>query len=141
MRPAHEEWGERGGVGCRLEAPALGAYGERESNPFRGPLNTRNLRETVGVLTCGEKGSETNRLDALTTDLLPALRRTSFVGRGSCWLEIIVVVGIRRLGRLGVIPGYARWELSDGVVLDVVREGRRERANGSMAVPSGLHAV
>ena len=82
------------------------------------------------------------RLDALTTDLLPAPRRTGFVGRGSDWLEIIVIVGIGRLGLLlGAIPGHARRGLSDGVVSDVTREGGRRRANGSTAAPSGLHAV
>ena len=53
------------------------------------------------------------------------------MGRGSGWLEIVVIVGIRRLGLLlGAIPGHARRGLSDGVVSDVAREERRRRVNG-----------
>ena len=37
-------------------------------------------------------------------------------------------------------PGHARRGLSDGVVSDVAREGRR-RANRSTAAPYGSHAV
>ena len=61
---------------------------------------------------------------------------------GSHWLEIVVVVGIRRLGLLlGAIPGDTRRGLSDGVVSNVAREGGRGRANGSSAAPSRLHAI
>jgi len=64
------------------------------------------------------------------------------VGRGSDGLEIIVIVGIGRLGLLlGAIPGHTRRGLSDGVVSDVARDGRGGRTNGSSAAPSRLHAV
>ena len=67
------------------------------------------------------------RLDALTTDLFLASQRTGFVWRGSDWLEIIIVVGIRRLGiPLGAVPGHTRWGVSDGIVPDITREGGRE---------------
>jgi hypothetical protein len=82
------------------------------------------------------------RLDALTTDLLPAPRWTGFVGGGSDGLEIVVIVGIGRLGLLlGAIPGHARWGLSDGVVPNSAGDWGGGRANGSSAVPSRLHAV
>jgi len=82
------------------------------------------------------------RLDTLTADLLPAPRGAGFVGWGSDWLEIVVIVGIGRLGLLlGAIPGNTRGGLSDGVVPDIAGDGRGGRANGSSAAPSRLHAV
>ena len=82
------------------------------------------------------------RLDTLTADLLPAPRRTGFVGWGSDWLEIVVIVGIGRLGLLlGTIPGHTRGRLGDGVVSEAAGDGRGGGANGSSAAPSGLHAV
>ena len=66
------------------------------------------------------------------------------MGRGSDWLEIIVVVGIGRLGLLlGAIPGHPRQGLSDGVVSSCAGDGRGGggRANGSSAAPSRLHDV
>ena len=82
------------------------------------------------------------RLDTLAADLLPAPGRSGFVGRGGDWLEIVIIVGIGRLGLLlGTIPGHTRRGLSDGVVSDVAGGRRRGRANGSSAAPSGLHAV
>jgi hypothetical protein len=81
------------------------------------------------------------RLDSLTTDLLPAPRRTGFVGGGSDGLEIVVIVGIGRLGLLLAIPGHTRLGLSDGVVSDAAGNGGGGRANVSSAAPSGLHAV
>jgi len=82
------------------------------------------------------------RLDSLTADLLPSPRRTGFVGWGSDWLEIVVIVGIGRLGLLlGAIPGHTRWGLSNGVVSGIAGNGRRGRANWSSAAPSRLHAV
>ena len=82
------------------------------------------------------------RLDTLTADLLSTPRGTSLVGRGSDWLEIVVIVGIRRLGLLlGAIPGYTRRGLGDGVVSSIAGNGRGGRANGTSAAPSRLHAV
>jgi hypothetical protein len=82
------------------------------------------------------------RLDTLTADLLPTPRGTSLVGRGGDGLEIVVIVGIRRLGLLlGAIPGDTRRGLSDRVVPNIAGDGGRGRANGSSATPSGLHAV
>jgi hypothetical protein len=82
------------------------------------------------------------RLDTLTADLLPAPRWAGFVGGGSDWLEIVIIVGIGRLGLLlGAIPGHTRRGLSDGVVSEAAGDGRGGRANGSSAAPSRLHAV
>ena len=82
------------------------------------------------------------RLDTLAADLLSTPRGTSLVGRWSDWLEIVVIVGIGRLGLLlGAIPGDTRRGLSDGVVSKIAGNGRGGRANGSSAAPSGLHAV
>jgi hypothetical protein len=82
------------------------------------------------------------RFDALTADLLPAPRWTGFVRGGSDGLEIVIIVGIRRLGLLlGAIPGHTRRGLSDGVVSGAAGDGWGGRADGSAAAPSRLHAI
>ena len=81
-------------------------------------------------------------LNSLTADFLPAPRWTGLVRRRSEGLEIVIVVGIGRLGLLlCAIPGHTRWGLSDGVVTGGAGDGGRGRADGSTAAPSRLHAV
>jgi len=65
------------------------------------------------------------RLDPLTADLLPAPQKTYFVGGGNDGLEIVVIVGIRRL-RLRVITSHARRELINGVVSGVAGNARTD---------------
>ena len=65
------------------------------------------------------------RLNTLTADLLSTPRGTSLMGWGSDWLEIVGIVGIRRLGLLlGAVPGDTRRGLSDGVASNIARDGR-----------------
>ena len=71
----------------------------------------------------------------------PCASEDQFHRTESDWLEIIFIVGARRLEVLGVIPGHARQGLSDGVVSSCVGDRRGGRANRSSAAPSGLHAV
>lgn len=114
-----------------------------EERNFAGLLVGDGKRVLEATVTLPEFVAPTLfRLNALTTDLLPAPRWSGFVGGGSNGLEIVIIIGIGRLGLLlGAIPGYTRRGLSDGVVSNVARDRRRGRADGSTAAPSRLHTV